>query len=129
MMNQFSAETLKPVKRGDVLLTSQPFVYLVSGSLKSLYCDFCMAKKSGKGLRRCSGCRLEHYCGRECQAAAWKIHRLECQRLKRVAPRVPPDTARLMAKIVSQIDIPHTYKNRNKGSCEKPSGLHMTIPV
>lgn len=97
------AETLKPVKRGDVLLTSQPFVYLVSGSLKSLYCDFCMAKKSGKGLQRCSGCRQEHYCGRECQAAAWKMHRLECLRLKRVSPKVVPDTARLIAKIILKL--------------------------
>lgn len=97
------AEAPKPVKRGDVLLTSQPFVYLVSGTLKSLYCDFCLAKKDSKGLQRCSGCRQEHYCGRECQAAAWGLHRLECRRLKRVSPRVPPDTARLMAKVILKL--------------------------
>lgn len=93
----------KPVKRGDVLLTSKPFVYLVSSSLKSLYCDYCLAKKGRNGLQRCSGCRLEHYCGKECQAAAWGLHRLECRHLKRVAPRVPPDAARLMAKVILKL--------------------------
>ncbi|KAG0727112.1 Histone-lysine N-methyltransferase SMYD3 [Chionoecetes opilio] len=96
-------EAPKPVKRGDVLLTSQPFVYLVNGTLKSLYCDFCLAKKPAGGLQRCSGCRLEHYCGRQCQAAAWRLHRMECRRLKRVSPRVPPDTARLMAKVILRL--------------------------
>lgn len=95
----------KPVKRGDVLLTSKPFVYLVSSSLKSLYCDYCLAKKGRNGLQRCSGCRLEHYCGKECQAAAWGLHRLECHRLKRVAPRVPPDAARLMAKVILKLQL------------------------
>lgn len=62
-------------------------------------------RKGSKGLQRCSGCRQEHYCGRECQAAAWGLHRMECRRLKRVSPRVPPDTARLMAKVILKLQV------------------------
>ncbi|KAK3850333.1 hypothetical protein Pcinc_042958 [Petrolisthes cinctipes] len=90
---------------GDVILKAEPFVYLLSGSLKGLYCDYCFKKSEGYGrLQRCSRCKGERYCGRECQVKAWQlIHRHECPCIKRVLPKAPPDTARLMAKIIIKL--------------------------
>lgn len=42
-------------------------------------CSWCFERPDAK-LARCSTCKLEYYCGRKCQAVAWKAqHRLECR--------------------------------------------------
>ncbi|GAQ80357.1 hypothetical protein KFL_000520290 [Klebsormidium nitens] len=46
-------------------------------------CDHCGERASdGKKLLRCSDCRKARYCGKECQAAAWRSggHREACKR-------------------------------------------------
>ncbi|KAG7172655.1 histone-lysine N-methyltransferase SMYD3-like 2, partial [Homarus americanus] len=91
------------VAKGNVLLTSKPFVYLVNGSLKGLYCDYCLKKKRICTLQRCSGCKAECYCDRDCQRGAWDIHRYECKNLQRIHPLIPPDTAKLMAKVIFKL--------------------------
>lgn len=35
-------------------------------------------------LRHCDRCRLVFYCGRACQQAAWRAHRLDCQQRRGV---------------------------------------------
>lgn len=35
-----------------------------------------------------------------CQKDAWSIHKMECRSLRRVAPRVVPDSARLLARLI-----------------------------
>ncbi|XP_073957794.1 histone-lysine N-methyltransferase SMYD3-like [Choristoneura fumiferana] len=56
----------------------------------------------GKVLK-CSGCQFVHYCGRSCQKDAWNDHKWECANLKRVAPKVIPDAARMLAKIINRL--------------------------
>uniref|UniRef100_A0A383VT77 MYND-type domain-containing protein n=1 Tax=Tetradesmus obliquus TaxID=3088 RepID=A0A383VT77_TETOB len=34
---------------------------------------------------RCSGCRASYYCSRECQLAAWRLHKPVCRRLQAAA--------------------------------------------
>uniref|UniRef100_A0A383W246 phytol kinase n=1 Tax=Tetradesmus obliquus TaxID=3088 RepID=A0A383W246_TETOB len=36
---------------------------------------------------RCSGCRASYYCSRECQLAAWRLHKPVCKRLQAAASR------------------------------------------
>ena len=54
---------------------------------------------------RCSGCKTVRYCGPRCQRAGWSegLHREECRVLKAVAPRTPPDTVRLLARILFKL--------------------------
>lgn len=49
---------------------------------------------------KCSACQYVYYCGKHCQKSAWPAHKLECRSLKQVAPRVVPDAARLLAKLI-----------------------------
>lgn len=45
------------------------------------------------------------YCDRDCQKESWADHKSECSNLKRVAPRVVPDAARLMAKMIFKLKV------------------------
>ena len=40
-------------------------------------CLYCL--KEGEGLQGCSRCGTAHYCGRECQAKHWPVHKNICQ--------------------------------------------------
>lgn len=93
--------TCTPVRPGDLLLTEQPFAYVLSSKEKGIRCDNCLER--GKVLK-CSGCQFVHYCGRECQKDAWNDHKWECSNLKRVSPKVIPDAARMMAKIINKLN-------------------------
>ncbi|EDO35500.1 predicted protein [Nematostella vectensis] len=87
----------KPLKSGDTILSEQPVVYMLSNMLRGQRCDFCLEKLSD--LQRCSRCKFARYCGASCQRAAWRIHKSECERLKRVFPRVPTDLVLLMFRV------------------------------
>ena len=54
---------------------------------------------------RCSRCQTVRYCGSKCQRAGWTdgLHKEECKMLKSVAPRTPPDTVRLLLRIVHKL--------------------------
>lgn len=36
-----------------------------------------------------------------CQKESWSIHKIECRNLRRVAPRIIPDAARLLARLIT----------------------------
>lgn len=35
-----------------------------------------------------------------CQRDGWSVHKMECRNLRRVAPRILPDSARLLARLI-----------------------------
>eukprot|EP00928_Gymnodinium_smaydae_P031827 TRINITY_DN23234_c0_g1_i3.p1 TRINITY_DN23234_c0_g1~~TRINITY_DN23234_c0_g1_i3.p1 ORF type:complete len:482 (-),score=119.45 TRINITY_DN23234_c0_g1_i3:191-1636(-) len=72
-----AARALKP---GDVVVAAPALAVCLHGDLAERRCDFCLtACQPGRSLARCGRCRLEHYCGRACQEAAWKAyHKSEC---------------------------------------------------
>lgn len=42
-------------------------------------CTYCNKSRALAGrLKRCLGCKSVAYCGKECQKADWKLHKLEC---------------------------------------------------
>lgn len=51
-------------------------------------------------LLKCSGCQYVYYCGKMCQREGWSVHKLECRNLRRVAPRIVPDAARFLARLI-----------------------------
>ncbi|PSN32785.1 hypothetical protein C0J52_25743 [Blattella germanica] len=89
-----------PVNQGSVLLTEKPFVYVLKSKLRGERCDNCLKRQR---LLKCSGCQFVFYCNRECQKESWMDHKNECGNLKRVSPRVVPDAARIIAKIIFKL--------------------------
>ncbi|XP_075227932.1 SET and MYND domain containing, class 3 isoform X2 [Lycorma delicatula] len=88
------------IREGEVLIKSKPFVYVLKSKLRTERCDFCL--NSGK-LLRCSGCQYVFYCNRDCQKAAWFDHKPECSNLRKIYPKIVPDSARLIGKIIFKL--------------------------
>ncbi|XP_050356285.1 uncharacterized protein LOC126777326 [Nymphalis io] len=99
MKNKFK-QTYTAIKAGDLIITEQPFAFVLSSKENGIRCDNCLQR--GKVLK-CSGCQFVHYCGRVCQKDAWNDHKWECANLKRVSPRIIPDAARMLAKIINRM--------------------------
>nr|CAD7264666.1 unnamed protein product [Timema shepardi] len=88
------------INQGSVLLTEKPFVYVLKSKLRGEICDNCFKRRQ---LLKCGACAYVQYCNRECQKQSWEDHKVECGNLKRVAPRVVPDAARLLARIIFKL--------------------------
>nr|CAD7416834.1 unnamed protein product [Timema poppensis] len=88
------------INQGSVLLTEKPFVYVLKSKLRGEICDNCFQRRQ---LLKCAGCAYVQYCNRECQKQSWEDHKVECGNLRRVAPRVVPDAARLLARIIFKL--------------------------
>jgi ribosomal protein L34 len=103
---------------GDEILRGRiPFAYVVNQKLAETTCDECLKRTDQKSnskqkfFLRCSGCKYVRYCSTTCQKVAWtgsssgfkSGHREECAYLQRVKPRIPPDTVRLLARIILRL--------------------------
>ncbi|XP_041973756.1 histone-lysine N-methyltransferase SMYD3 isoform X2 [Aricia agestis] len=88
------------VKAGDLILTEEPFAYVLSSKERGSRCDNCLEKCR---LLKCSGCQFVYYCGKVCQIEAWNDHKWECVNIKRVSPKEVPDAARILAKIINRL--------------------------
>ncbi|KAJ0180950.1 hypothetical protein K1T71_003035 [Dendrolimus kikuchii] len=100
-MRNKTRKTDSAIKAGELILTEQPFVFVLSSKEQGNRCDNCLEKVK---VLKCSGCQFVHYCGRVCQRDAWGDHKWECANLKRIAPKVIPDGARIMAKIINRLN-------------------------
>ncbi|KAL0276279.1 UNVERIFIED_CONTAM: hypothetical protein PYX00_003885 [Menopon gallinae] len=87
-------------KRGTLLLTEQPFAYILAGKLHDKRCAYCFASSE---LRKCSGCSYAHYCDRDCQKKGWYFHKEECANIKRLEPQVIPDAVRMLARLIIKL--------------------------
>ncbi|XP_030024541.2 histone-lysine N-methyltransferase ASHR1 isoform X1 [Manduca sexta] len=101
--------TNSSIKSGALLLSEQPFAFVLSSKEQGNRCDNCLQKVK---VLKCSGCQFVHYCGRSCQKDAWGDHKWECANLKRVAPKVIPDGARMLAKVINRLNRGdgHSYR-------------------
>lgn len=50
-------------------------------------CTHCGQEKKRSSLMLCGGCKLEQYCGRECQKAAWPAHKVHCALHREICKR------------------------------------------
>ncbi|KRT79564.1 hypothetical protein AMK59_8131 [Oryctes borbonicus] len=107
--------TTQSIKKGSILLKEQPFVYILNSAIRTQHCDSCFKKGD---LLKCSNCHYVYYCGKDCQREGWSLHRGECKSLKRVAPRMVPDAARLLARLIQKLnkggDSSRSYYTRDK---------------
>ncbi|XP_970424.2 histone-lysine N-methyltransferase SMYD3 isoform X1 [Tribolium castaneum] len=96
-MAESEMRSKKLVHEGCTIYKEKPFVYVLSSKLRTEYCDFCLKKGQ---FMKCSGCHYVYYCGKVCQKDGWSVHKSECRGLKRVAPRILPDAARFIARLI-----------------------------
>lgn len=103
-------KTESAIKAGELILTEQPFVFVLSSKEQGNRCDNCLEKVK---VLKCSGCQFVYYCGRICQRDAWAEHKWECPNLKRVAPKIIPDGARMLAKLINRLNRGdgHTFRS------------------
>ncbi|KAH7832368.1 putative zinc finger MYND domain protein [Monocercomonoides exilis] len=74
IFNLSRAELMKEMESISSLYTQSFYSEVSSGSK----CGFC----GKKAQNRCSKCRSVFYCSVDCQRKHWKIHKLECDKLK-----------------------------------------------
>lgn len=99
-----AARSLDP---GQTVLEQHPYAVVLYDEQAPLRCDWCLqpASQPGSTLLRCTRSRFAHYCCRDHQKAAWKAYyRQECAALVACAPRVPPATVRLAARVLWRRD-------------------------
>ncbi|KAF8886043.1 hypothetical protein CPB84DRAFT_1685242 [Gymnopilus junonius] len=71
-------------KPGDVLISVKPHIAALSNEHLEDYCSSCFAPKPSNGsLRRCTGCKVLHYCDAKCQNVDWAFHRRECAAIQK----------------------------------------------
>ena len=77
-------------QRGEEVLRSQPFSYIVDFDVRPSICDFCLKEsKVSIKFKNCSGCKCVYYCNSECQRNSWNSHhKRECAYLKQAPPIV-----------------------------------------
>merc|ERR1719219_607631 len=84
----------------------KPFAHVVNQGYLPTVCDFCMRTVADEKstFKKRTGCKLIHYCQVSCQKKAWlAYHRHECQYLRKVTPKIPTDTVRLMARVILRL--------------------------
>jgi len=92
------------ISRGREILQCLPFAHVVALESREIVCDGCMRSASEKQFQKCSGCKAVYYCTVDCQRKAWiSYHRSECKCLRKVSPKIPTDTVRLMARIIFKL--------------------------
>ncbi|RUP50680.1 hypothetical protein BC936DRAFT_138128 [Jimgerdemannia flammicorona] len=75
--------------RGSTVITSQPLAAIPLPQTKSDYCNRCFKPDR---LQRCSKCKVDLFCGKECFTEAWKEwHRYTCRIPTKTNSKPVPD--------------------------------------
>lgn len=69
-----------------------------------LYIDSIDRSTRSPKLLKCGNCRYIYYCNRHCQSQDWKAHKIECRGFQKVAPRIVPDCALLLARLIIKLN-------------------------
>ncbi|ELU10312.1 hypothetical protein CAPTEDRAFT_158133 [Capitella teleta] len=93
------------LKRGETWVKEDPFVHVLSQTERDSRCDFCFRRPENDiQIPRCSSCKVVRFCNRKCQSSAWSVHKKECRSLKRVAPKIPTDSVRLIFRLLIKLE-------------------------
>ena len=114
----------KDFKAGDCVLRQLPLAYCLSTSDDSIKtrCGYCLG--TTKTPKRCSKCKVVHYCCVEHQKKDWPIHSAECTRMMRCvdANQAPTATIIMLGRI---LDVKAKDKKPSKASHENVPGTRF----
>lgn len=88
----------KSFSPGDTIFCEKPYAHCVSDKLKSTHCHYCLRKPDQ--LYQCPRCKQAKYCSQNCQQSDWKDHKIECKCYNKLAPKVPTESIKLMARVL-----------------------------
>ncbi|XP_065209555.1 uncharacterized protein Smyd3 [Planococcus citri] len=100
------------IKKGEILLSEKPFVFVLKSSLLKQRCNHCFASSE---VKKCSQCHYVSYCGKNCQRSAWALHKLECSKLAKTLPNILPDSAHLLIRLILKLKI---SSNQDSNICQ-----------
>lgn len=83
--------------QGSLITQEKPFVYVLHEAYRLKFCDHCL---NGKNVRSCRLCGKVGYCSVECEKEGWTMHKFECPNMKRIDPRIVPDSVRMLSKVI-----------------------------
>jgi hypothetical protein len=91
----------KSFKAGDLLLRQNALAFSLSTSDGSIKSRCCHCLESAKVPKRCSRCKVVHYCSLEHQKKDWPIHSTECPRMARCmeANQAPTATIIMLGRL------------------------------
>ncbi|KAI9031358.1 hypothetical protein DFJ74DRAFT_431207 [Hyaloraphidium curvatum] len=93
----------KSLAHGTLLFEEAPFAAVIDDAHAATHCSACFRELAAESKLRCSGCRFPHYCSAACQKSDWAAgHKAECLGLRKVAPRRPPTSVRLVARVLER---------------------------
>ncbi|KAF2361251.1 Zinc finger MYND-type [Trinorchestia longiramus] len=100
MTEKFTMREGQRVRKGDLLMRTEPFVHTLYLDYKNKFCDQCFKKRP---LEPCPGCGVDFYCCDECRQVALPLHALECDQIQQFAPATLSDFARFLAKTILKL--------------------------
>uniref|UniRef100_A0A8C1XIQ6 [histone H3]-lysine(4) N-trimethyltransferase n=1 Tax=Cyprinus carpio TaxID=7962 RepID=A0A8C1XIQ6_CYPCA len=126
---------LREIKAGEVIHSCEPYAFCIAKDFLKTACHSCL--KRDESLSRCSQCKTARYCSVQCQKQAWPDHKRECKCLKRLQPRIPTDSVRLLTRIIFKLvcDIrtpaesgPLRTRSKSASPLKLPQGLMLLHP-
>ena len=85
----------------------QPFAHVVSSSLLTKVCDYCLKYEpcDENSLQICTKCHMVCYCSSQCQQEAWNsYHAKECPYLTLFKPTILPDVLRIIGRTILKLN-------------------------
>jgi len=70
-------------RRGDILIQSQPFAFIIITGYRGVVCEQCWGRMTPATHQVCPNCNMVCYCSNNCRVAGTAEHRLECLILMR----------------------------------------------
>ncbi|KAJ3912452.1 hypothetical protein F5877DRAFT_54030 [Lentinula edodes] len=119
--------TQSPIRAGNVIFVTKPYAAALSSPKLTSYCSYCFEQTGMNGLRRCTKCRVTHYCDCNCQTNDWAIHKHECSSLQnwsQAAPSSdyppPSDAIRCLSRMLWKMrkQGPHARQARELASMQ-----------
>ena len=113
---------------GQEVMRSSLFSHFISQLYRPRVCDFCLDFKDDDcTTKKCFGCRIVHYCNKDCQKKAWRsAHRKECSVFAKIS-----SLFKEVGNIINEDEVFHIariiLKLKNGGSEEferLPDGRH-----
>jgi len=108
-------------KRGDVLIQSQPFAFIIITEYRGVVCEQCWGRMTPATHQICKNCNMVCYCSNNCRIAGTAEHRLECLILSRAgtARLALSDHLRLIIRIWLRIRSEGVHRVERAGNLSK----------
>ncbi|RCH89374.1 SET and MYND domain-containing protein 3 [Rhizopus stolonifer] len=116
-----------PIKKGTIIISSQPLGTVSMPQTRNEYCNYCFRKQSSTSLQRCSQCKKAYFCDIACFKNAWLCyHQYVCKSQSTTTMDAEDDMDLEMLERVA-LNVAR-YKKRVKGQ-KSDGGMEESVDV